>query len=536
MTSFSMFKAFIFFNFMIYVTVCNRDPLLAFTGCNATLQWNLYNSSYKQEQTDIRIFDKAGYVIAKTGNNQCLSQHNHSQSCIISNKNEDLVILLTLTNITTNHTGNYTIWLRQDLHVENKTLALIVIDKPQIMEVSKPVLYESFSIMCTTSYTSDCITYYWKINGSDLQDSISIHASMSTLTYKNVTMMDNFSRLTCRSGIEKCSNILCNSSEDSYPYTVEPYYGPMHVSLTLNESHIYLEENTTFKVQCLAKCYPACAFRWESYYINVDNEKLVINRFNERLSGAYTCTATNRKTGVTAKSDPIFLHHAKVSLAPGVSQGLSPEQYWKGPITASVFPLIVGFILLIKYWRKIASRTDDSERSCKKCSKRVSSANKNSLEKQFPKVDESTTCATEDHCTCTRSHDPTTSCEHPGPNLQEEKCSTIDEGVMSVYDYTRDNVISGNSHDTASITEHDLYDYASPIETCRVEVADIHVTFENYITPVHGPISPTEMCASGDINLLGSDRIDITTSSEPVHSINDIKVHDSELSYITPII
>ncbi|KAL3886336.1 hypothetical protein ACJMK2_026336 [Sinanodonta woodiana] len=499
MSTLGIVKVLIFFNLLAYFTVCNTDPLLTFTGCDVTLQWNIGNSSYREKRIYFRITGNAGDVIATEENNLCTSKNNISMSCILSHTNEDWIIVLTLMNITTNHTGNYTAWLRDEqlLHFVKKTTTLIVIDKPRITELWKPVLYKSFLVMCTTSYTSDCITYYWKINGSNLQDSINLYATMSTLIYRNVTMMDNFSSLTCQARLDKCSNILCNSSEDSDPYTVEPYYGPMYVSLTHNESHIYLDENATFKVKCSANCYPACAFRWESYYMNVDNEELVINNFNERLSGPYTCTATNLETGSTATSYPIFLVHAKVSLSPGESQGLRPEQYWTGPITVSIFLLIVGFVLFIIHWRKNASREIERER--------LKERQRNSR-------------------------------EYPGRNLQEEKYSKIDEGVLSVYEYARDNIINGNSHDTESITEHSFYDYASPIETCRVEVADIHVTFENYITPVHDPISPIEMCDNGEIDMLGTDQSDVTRNCELAHSINAINVHDSDLSYITPII
>ncbi|KAL3886338.1 hypothetical protein ACJMK2_026338 [Sinanodonta woodiana] len=326
--------------------VSTADPFLGFTGCNATLQWDMTNSSYEQEQTDIRIINNAGDVIATNSNNQCMIKNNLPMSCLLSQKNDDLNILLTLMKITTNHSGNYTAWFKEELNFKIKTRSLIVIDKPRITELQKPVLNQIFTVTCTTSYTSDCITYCWKINGSDVQKSINIHATMSTLTYRNVTMMDNFSTLTCRAKLEKCRNILCISSEDSDPYTVKPYYGPLYVYLDLNESLVYLEENIAFKVKCSASCYPYCTFRWESYYINVDNEELVIHNFKERLSGQYTCTARNRETGVTANSFPLYLHQAKE---------LSTVFLGVGLVIVAICLIIVGALIFVIQRRKCDS-------------------------------------------------------------------------------------------------------------------------------------------------------------------------------------
>ncbi|KAL3886005.1 hypothetical protein ACJMK2_026031 [Sinanodonta woodiana] len=350
MSTLSIFKVFILFNILTYFTVCNRDPLLAFNGCNASLQWNIGNSSYREERIYFRITGNAGDVIATEENSQCTSKNNIYMSCILSHTNENWIVVLTLMNITRNHTGNYTAWLRDEqlLHFVKKTTPLIVIDQPRIKEIWKPVLYQSFSVECTTSYKSDCITYYWKINDSDLQETKDLQATMSTLTFRNITMMDHFSTLTCQTSLEKCSNVQCTLSEKSDPYTVEPYYGPMYVSLTHNESIVYLEENATYKVKCSASCYPACTFRWEGHYINVEDDELVINKFNERLSGAYTCTARNPVTGVSAKSYPLFLHYEK--------ENSSKYLLGAGLVIVAVCLVIVGALIFVTYRRKYESR------------------------------------------------------------------------------------------------------------------------------------------------------------------------------------
>ncbi|KAL3886018.1 hypothetical protein ACJMK2_026043 [Sinanodonta woodiana] len=465
------------FTFLTYFTVCNTDPLLGFTGCNATLQWDMSNISYEQERTDfriIRIIDNAGDVIATKESDQCMSKNNLSMNCRLSDKNDDLLILLTLINITTNHTGNYTAWFKKDLHFENKTTPLIVIDKPRIMEVRKPVLNHKFTVTCTTSYIADCITYYWKINGSDLQDSINIHASMSNLTYRNVTMMDNFSTLTCRAGIDKCSNRLCNSSEDSDPYTVKPYYGPLYVYLSLNESLVYLEENITFKVKCSASCYPPCTFRWESYYLNVDNEELVIHNFNKRLSGGYTCTATNRETGVTANSYLLVIH----------AKGYREVLLWIGPVF-----FVAAFVIFVTVWRIKASREIG----------------------QFHVAEpDNVNTNTQPLISLQRRHD--------GSKLQEDPYHIIDENVLTVYDYSTYNANEEISQETDRRPELCINYYANSLDTYTVEAANVHASDESYLNPISDLIKTY-----------------ITIIDDFSHPVEEANVTEADPTYITPI-
>ncbi|KAK3609630.1 hypothetical protein CHS0354_038634 [Potamilus streckersoni] len=399
------------------------------------------------------------------------------------------------------------------------------------MELGKPIHHKSFAVTCNASYVSDYLTYHWKVNGADLNDTNHIQANSSTLIYTNLTMMDNLSKLVCHLGIRNSGSVTCNcSSEESESYTVLFYYGPINISLTVNRSDIYLQDNEMLEVKCWANCYPDCTYKWESNYINVDNNGLIINSFKERMSGIYTCTARNRETGVTSKSNPIFLHHTK---------GLPPEQYWMGPIIVSVFLLIVGFGAFMIHCWKNTSRDIDSKnygRSCSKGGKKGVFSKRSTSERQYTNVARSKTCPNDDHNTCTRSQDLRNSLEYPGPNFRENKYSTTDEAVFSVYDYASDNGNNGYSHETGIITEQSLYDYASPIETCCVVTADIHVAFENYITPIHYPVIPIEMCDSGQNDVLRSERTCITPSRELTNSINEINVHDSDLNiYLTPI-
>ncbi|KAL3886306.1 hypothetical protein ACJMK2_026310 [Sinanodonta woodiana] len=489
MTSFNIVKVFMFFNFLTHFTVCNTDPLLGFTGCNATLQWNMSNNKYKHERTMFRIIDNAGDVIATKENNQCISKNNLFMSCILSHKNDAWIMALTLMNITSNHTGNYTAWFKVDEspHSETKTMPLIIIDKPQIMEVRKPLVNRNFSVMCITSYTSDCITYYWKINGSDLQYSINIHATTSTLTYRNVTMMDNFSRLTCQARIENCSNVLCNSYEDSDPYTIEPHYGPMYVSLTLNESHIYLEENTTLKVKCSAKCYPACTFRWESYNINVDNEELLIDNFNEIYSGPYTCTARNQETGVTAKSSPLLLHPAKDSELSRTNTGTNSR----------ALPRIL---------------------------------------KRFARTKTSRMINKEYHETGTNSQ-PILPLQtnHDRSKLQEDPYNTIDKNVLSVYNYSTYNAIGETSQETERRPEHRRYYYGSSSDAYHVEAADVHATYECYLNPISDLARTSETYQLDETYMNGPDTEYITIIDDCTRPVEETGVTEADPTYITPI-
>ncbi|KAL3886350.1 hypothetical protein ACJMK2_026349 [Sinanodonta woodiana] len=107
---------------------------------------------------------------------------------------------------------------------------------------------------------------------------------------------------------------------------------------------------------------------------------------------------------------------------------------------------------------------------------------------------------------------------------------------MPIYDYARENVINVNTDDTGNITEHSLCDYFSPIETCRVEVPDIHVTSENYITPVHDPVIPIAKCDNADTDVPGTDRNDVSTTDEHAPSVIDITVNGTGHNYITAII
>ncbi|KAL3886360.1 hypothetical protein ACJMK2_026358 [Sinanodonta woodiana] len=600
MNSYSIVKPFIVFNFLTHFAVCKTDPLLAFTGCNATLQWDMSYSSYEQERTDFRIIDNAGDVIATKENNQCMSINNLSMSCILSHKNDAWIMSLTLMNITTNHTGNYTAWIKKDdvILSEKKTKPLIVIDKPRITELRKPLLHKSFSVMCTTSYTSDCVNYYWKINGSDLQDSIHLDATMSYLAYRNVTMMDNFSRLTCRAGTETCINVLCNSSEDSDPYTIEPHYGPMYVSLTHNESHIYLEENTSFKVKCSADCYPACAFRWESYYINVDSEELLIENFNERYSGPYICTARNRETGVSAKSSPLLLHYATVTTIHSNSQKddteirsklqaraeqadseVSRADTWTRS-RAQAYPLVqkdlfrrtnrldypklqIHFrsleelsyqdkdvchqhrdsmflqthhssnILDIKFrddFTKIESTSDNFPYNIESSSKECR------LLKRFARTKTSGMVVKDYHETGTNSQ-PLISLQrsHDGSKLQEYPYHTIDENVLTVYDYSTYNAIGETAQETERRPDQLMYYYGSSSDACHIEAADVHVTDEGYLSPISDLAHKPETGQLDETDMNGTDKNYITIINDCSGPVEESNLTEADLTYITPI-
>ncbi|KAL3886319.1 hypothetical protein ACJMK2_026321 [Sinanodonta woodiana] len=534
MTSFNIVKVFMFFNFLTHFTVCNTDPLLGFTGCNATLQWNMSNNKYKHERTMFRIIDNAGDVIATKENNQCISKNNLFMSCILSHKNDAWIMALTLMNITSNHTGNYTAWFKVDEspHSETKTMPLIIIDKPQIMEVRKPLVNQNFSVMCITSYTSDCITYYWKINGSKLQDSINLYATMSTLTYRNVTMMDNFSRLTCQARIENCSNVLCNSYEDSDPYTIEPYYGPMYVSLTHNESHIYLEENTTLKVKCSANCYPACTFQWVGNYINVDNEELLINNFNERYSGPYTCTAKNRETGVTAKSSLLLLH---------LEKGQRELLRWIGPVF-----FVAAFVIFATVWKLKASREIEkrsklqarAEHEDNELSRTNTGTNSRALPrilKRFARTKTNRMINKEYHETGTNSqplHLLQTSNDRS--KLQEDPYNTIDENVLTVYNYSTYNVIGETSQEAERGPEHRMYYYGS--SSCyHVEAADVHATDETYLNPVSGFSPTSESHQFNETYMNVTDKEYITVIDDCSRPVEETGVTEADPTYITPI-
>ncbi|KAL3886013.1 hypothetical protein ACJMK2_026039 [Sinanodonta woodiana] len=510
------------------------EDVVSIPGCNTTLEWILA-STYKEAFVhSITVINADGLNIAEKKEMTCQNVIDSSMYCEVRNtSNKEWRFILVLYNITQASSGNYTGQIKYGPRTEiNSTIQLKVIEKPKITEVQKSILHEQLRITCSVEGEFKNLSYYWKLNGTYLNSTDRMDTSSSNFTYVNLTLADKWNILSCVA----CSDSNC--CMESEIYVPDPYYGPESVTLSVNDSDIYIHANETFKMNCSAKCNPLCSFVWNGYVSN-QNEELLINNFDSRMAGTYSCITTNTKTGVTMKSKNITLHYVQDLYGTSSSLGEKGDSLLNllgiGLFSAAVPLVIVGVYLLHKNRRKYASRAIDSENYGRSYGKERASDNRSTHLRQSPNEDRSKIWGSENHGTYTWSHDLRTTRENAGQNIQEDKYSTIDEGVLSVYDYATENVISGNSHDTRNITEHSLYDYVSPIETCRVVTADSHVTFENYITPVPDPVIPFEMCDNGELGVLGTDETNITTSSERAHSISDINVLDSDHTYITLI-
>ncbi|KAL3886364.1 hypothetical protein ACJMK2_026362, partial [Sinanodonta woodiana] len=612
--------SFIYVYYLNEISQCSKEDAFVFTECNATLVWNLGNDS---SELLVYVTNPNGSSIIKMDNKNCTNRNNSSVKCTVEKRDIEVLVSVIIINTTINDSGNYTAWIRKGFSGMVPILKqLTVIDKPQIIVEGKPIIYESFLVMCSISFIHECLTFRWKIKGTDVEYASSDNASK--LKFTNLTTMDSSIKLECQVGIEKCvdsnhAHHICVSAE-SDTHIVRPYYGPYNVFFNLTDNNIYLRENQTFMVKCYADCYPVCIFRWESYYMNVEDEELVVNRFESTKAGPYICIARNRETNATEKSRPIFLHHLK---------GHVDILYWIGPVF-----LVVVFVIFVTVWRIKASRgiekrrkrqaraeqadnevsraktwTNSRDLPCPpvqtdlfrrtnrldypklqrhfRSSEKLSDQDKdvcnqkrdsmflqthhssNILDRQikddFTKVKSTSEkdnlpysiddspkgswllkqfARTKTSGTVTKDyHEPDTNSQplislqrsHDGSKLQEDPYHTIDENVLTVYDYSTFNAIEETSQETERRPAHRIYYYARSSVVDDVQEADVHATDESYLNPISDPAYALKTCQFDEKDMNGTDKKYITIIDDFSRPGEETNVTEADPTYITPI-
>ncbi|KAL3886351.1 hypothetical protein ACJMK2_026350 [Sinanodonta woodiana] len=276
-----------------------------------------------------------------------------SMYCEVRNTtNKEWRFVVVLFNVSQASSGYYTGEIKYGKKKPiNSTIKLNVIEKPKIMEVKTTILHKPLRVKCIVEGELKNLSYYWKLNGTSLNSTDIMDTS---LTYSNLTMEDKWNIFSC---------LVCSDSNccmESETYVPDPYYGPDSVSLSLNDSDVYLNANETFKMNCSADCNPPCSFLWKGY-VSSQSQELVINNFDSRMTGTYSCITTNTKTGVTVKSKNITLHYEKDSSpTSSTSLGETGDSLLKllgiGLFSAAVSLVIVGVLLILTNRRKYHSR------------------------------------------------------------------------------------------------------------------------------------------------------------------------------------
>ncbi|KAK3597915.1 hypothetical protein CHS0354_042254 [Potamilus streckersoni] len=280
-----------------------------------------------------------------------------------NNSDKEWRLNVVLIKVTRAHSGKYMGNVKFGTRNETRIIDLKTIEKPQIRETQKPILLKPFSTKCTVDSEFDDLKYHWKLNGTNLNSTERINARSSYLRFTRLMMTDKFSLFSCT----VCSEMNC--CIESEHYASDPYYGPDNITLSLNESDIYLRVSESFNITCLAKCYPDCSFFWDGH-IDADNAELIINRFDSRMDGVYECIATNPETNKTANSRPIFLHYvpgnnvsflqicsdsSKFASSPGGNGGYQVELLGLGLLIVAVLLVVIGLRASATVWRKNAS-------------------------------------------------------------------------------------------------------------------------------------------------------------------------------------
>ncbi|KAL3886014.1 hypothetical protein ACJMK2_026040 [Sinanodonta woodiana] len=331
------------------------EDVVSITGCNTTLEW-LIASTYKEAFVrSITVTNANGRKIAEKKEMACQNGPDSSMYCEVRNtSNKEWKFVVVLFNVTQASGGNYTGHIKYGPRKENSTIQLKVIAKPTIKEVQTSILHEPLRINCRVESELKNLSYYWKLNGTYINSTDCMDITSSNLTYGNLTMADKWNIFSCSA----CSDSNC--CIESETFVPDPYYGPESVTLSVNDSDIYLNENERFKMNCSAKCNPLCSFVWIGY-VSSRNEDLVINNFDSRMGGNYSCIATNNKTGVTAKSKQISLHYVKDSSATSLSQRDTGDSHLKllglGLFIAAFSLVTVVVLLLCKNRRRLGSQT-----------------------------------------------------------------------------------------------------------------------------------------------------------------------------------
>ncbi|KAL3886181.1 hypothetical protein ACJMK2_026190, partial [Sinanodonta woodiana] len=234
--------------------------------------------------------------------------------CSITSSDDGLNVVLNIFNVITEQGGNYTLWKKGLVpqKYSNTYIKLVVIGKPKIVKVWKPILGLPFQMTCKTTYEQKHYWYRWKIN--DIESTAVYNDNSHNIS--SLGMNDKYNNVTCQVCLNetagKLSSVTCENdgcSIDSDPYTIQVLYGPDNVSLSREERHFYLKEHDIFAIDCFANCYPNCIFWWKGRVI-IENQTLYII-FETRMAGQYACHVTNQETNITLVSVPITLYWDK---------------------------------------------------------------------------------------------------------------------------------------------------------------------------------------------------------------------------------
>ncbi|KAL3886169.1 hypothetical protein ACJMK2_026178, partial [Sinanodonta woodiana] len=292
---------------------CDNVDIFAMAGCNISLTWILPDTRRDILSFSIRSSYEKNIANLRGAQTNCEVGNISSVICNVYSSDDGLIVVLNLFNATEGQSGNYTFWKRT-LFLEqssNTSKQLVVIGKPTIMEVQKPILGLPFQMICNTTYEQEHYLYRWRIN--DIQSTAVYNGN--TYTISSLGMNNNFNNVTCQVCFnETARNLSCvtcgndGCSKYSDPYTIQVLYGPDNVSLSRGERHFYLKEHDIFSIDCFANCYPKCIFWWKGRD-TIESQKLTII-FESRMTGQYACHVTNQQTNVTLVSDPIIVHDA----------------------------------------------------------------------------------------------------------------------------------------------------------------------------------------------------------------------------------
>ncbi|KAL3886097.1 hypothetical protein ACJMK2_026118 [Sinanodonta woodiana] len=319
-------------------------------GCDVSLTWMLPITI--NELRPVNIGSSYERTIATlSADLNCSVRDNSTMVCNMNISEDRPIAVLKIFNVTERQSGNYTLWKKTINQQQSSypSKKLVVIGKPTIMEVRKPVLGLPFQMICNTTYEQGNYLYRWKINDT-VRTTVN---NINSHSISNLGMNHNFSNVTCQicfnPNASDLSSVTCENdgcSIDSDPYTIEVLYGPVNVSLSRGERHFYLKEHNIFTIDCFANCYPDCIFRWKGRN-TIKSQKLNIT-FESRMAGQYSCHVTNHETNITLISDPIILHHAEEEF---LSMGL---------VGVAVLLIVIG-LLLLRQWRKNPSDKIDSK-------------------------------------------------------------------------------------------------------------------------------------------------------------------------------
>ncbi|KAL3886045.1 hypothetical protein ACJMK2_026068 [Sinanodonta woodiana] len=434
----------------IIVNAIRREEVVSIPGCNETLEWLLAETYQEAFVYSITVIDANGRKIAEKKDMTCQYVIDSSMYCDIRNtSNKEWTFAVVLFNVTRASSGNYTGQIKYGPRMEiNSTVQLKVIDKPQIKEARKSILHEPLNILCSVDGELQDPVYYWKLNGTYLNSTDRIWADHFTLIFERVTLLDTFTLFSCI----VCSSINCCIESDAY--VPDPN-----------------------------------------------------GNFDSRMTGIYRRFGTNPRTGVTVKSEPIILYYV---------QDIRCKEYWIGTLIVSVFLLIVGSLLYVKQRRQSLAREPDSNTSSDAEINRKPfcmgmTGKRKKATKLLMTVNMKKKANNEDCNTCPQPEDLNNPRqENAELNLQEDSYRKLDQTALSLYDYATCTVSEENTNSTESSNKYSLYENVSSSAMCQVEKADVHVTDENYITPIKDPDCSIEQCENGVTDVIESDQAYIT--------------------------